>query len=342
MSSSSPHPAPPRAPRGTTHAGARATPRAARPTARPTARHTALLAVGAAACLALGSCAGDDDETTASDPSAPSGRTADATDAGVPSDADAVTDGPRYARYVALGDSFAAFGPTAAPTSGPESCLRSARNYPAVLAERPQVEEVVDATCGGARTADMTGRQIAQTPAQFDALTDDTDLVTLSIGGNDIGFGDIAGCVLTSSGETGSPCRDRLEPPVTAALDALPAKLDAVYAGIRERSPDARIVTTAYLPLVPADGGCGFVAAMAPGDVAWTRYVTDRINLLVADAADRAGADLAVPSDAADRHACAPADLRYTDFTGAETGSHPMHPTAAGQAAMADAVAGVL
>lgn len=289
--------------------------------------HAALLAVGTALALVLGSCGVDDD-----DDAVPVGDT----------DSSATADNPRYDRYVALGDSFAAFGPTSAPTSGPQSCLRSTRNYPALLADDARIGELVDVTCGGARTPDMTGRQIEVTPPQFDVLTPDTDLVTLSIGGNDIGFGDIAGCVLATSAQDGAPCRDRLEAPMAAALGALPERLDAVYAGIRERSPDARIITTAYMPLVPADGGCGFVAAMAPGDVTWTRFVTERINLLVADAAGRAGAEVVLPDDADSRHACAPADRRYTDFTGAETGSHPMHPTAAGQVAMAEAIAAVI
>lgn len=313
-----------------------------------TAPRAAVLALGAAAALTLGSCAVDDDEaTTDATPTHTSthadGRGATGTDTG--SGATSPPDDPaepRHTRYVALGDSFAAFGPVDAPTTGPDNCLRSSLNYPAVLAESGHIGEVVDVSCGGARTADMTGRQIAATPPQFDALTADTDLVTLSIGGNDIGFGEIAGCVMTTPAEVGAPCRDRLETPVTDELDVLPAQLDAVYTGIRERSPDARIVTTGYMPLVPAHGGCGFVSALGPGDVTWTRHVTDRINLIVADAAGRAGADLVAPGDADDRHACAPADRRYTDFTGAETGSHPMHPTAAGQAAMADAVAGIL
>lgn len=185
----------------------------------------------------------------------------------------------------------------------------------------------------------MTTRQIPETPPQFDALTPDTDLVTLSIGGNDIGFGAIAGCVAqTPRVATGAPCRDRLEQPVTDALNALPASLDTVYAGIADRSASARVVTTAYMPLVPDHGGCDFVSDMSPGDVTWIRHVTERVNLIVADAAERAGATVAEPDDADQHHACAPASERYTDFAGTETGSHPMHPTAAGQRAMAGAV----
>lgn len=269
-----------------------------------------------------------------------------------------ITDGADPARsvdhYVALGDSFAAFGPVGATTSGPPACLRSTANYPALVAGALSGRATgtggpvfVDATCGGARTTDLTGAQLAGIPPQFDALTADTDLVTLSIGGNDIGFGAIAGCVMTTradstAGGDPGPCRDRLAPTVTAALDALPGQLDLVYSGIRERSPDARIVTTGYLPLVPDDGGCGYVARMNPGDVTWTRDVTRQVNEVVADAAFRAGAAHMMPDRAQQHSACAaPAD-RYTDFTGSETGSHPMHPTALGQEAMAEAVTAAL
>src|SRR5690606_30469124 len=118
--------------------------------------------------------------------------------------------------------------------------------------------------------------QTAGAPPQFAALTADTDLVTLSIGGNDIGFGAMAGCVMqTPRTATGAPCRDRLEHSVTAALDELGGRLGEVYRGIRERSPGARVVTTAYMPLVPAHGGCGFISGMSPGDVTWTRHVTE-------------------------------------------------------------------
>ncbi|MEX6463002.1 SGNH/GDSL hydrolase family protein [Dietzia cinnamea] len=298
--------------------------------ARSRPRNAALLAVGVAVALTLGACSGSDDE--APPPASPPAPT---DIAGPPDTA--------VARYVALGDSFAALGPTNAPTSGPEACLRSTRNYPSLLAGDIRPGEFIDATCGGARTVDMTAPQIPETPPQFDALTAETDLVTLSIGGNDIGFGDIVGCVMrTARVADGAPCRERLDGVTSDALAGLAGRLDDVYAGIRERSPDARIVTTAYLPLVPELDSCDFVDRMSPGDVDWTRSVTERINRVVVDAADRAGAAAVLPDDAASRHACAPVAGRYTDFTGIETASHPMHPTAAGHRAMAEAVADVL
>lgn len=337
-------------------------PRVPAPAPHRASPYAALLAVSTAVTLALGACGADDDEASTHQPATGSEPAADG-----PSGSAA-----QFARYVALGDSFAAFGPVAAATTGPEGCLRSSANYPALVAELLESAEFVDASCGGAQTTDMTARQIVETPPQFDALTPGTDVVTLSIGGNDIGFGDIARCVMTTRGDSradpradagtgigggrgagiggsaggsaggAAPCRDRLDTPVTDALDALPSKLDAVYAGIRARSPEARVVTTGYMPLVPAHGACEFVTAMNPGDVTWTRYVTERVNLIVAEAAARAGADLVLPRDAEQRSACAPASERYTDFTGTDTGSHPMHPTAAGQRAMAHAVAAAI
>lgn len=320
-------------------------PRVPAPAPHRASPYAALLAVSTAVTLALGACGADDDEASTHQPAPAMG----------PESA------PQFVRYVALGDSFAAFGPVAAATTGPEGCLRSSANYPALVAELLESAEFVDASCGGAQTTDMTARQIVETPPQFDALTPGTDVVTLSIGGNDIGFGDIAHCVMTTRADSradpradagaggggagiggAAPCRDRLDAPVTDALDALPSKLDAVYAGIRARSPEARVVATGYMPLVPAHGACEFVTAMNPGDVTWTRYVTERVNLIVAEAAARAGADLVLPRDAEQRSACAPASERYTDFTGTDTGSHPMHPTAAGQRAMAHAVAAAI
>ncbi|MDV8001204.1 SGNH/GDSL hydrolase family protein [Rhodococcus sp. IEGM 1408] len=314
-------------PRGT---AALPTPR--HPAALPTPRGAAaLLTAGVTIALALGACTtGDDDEAPPVSPTA--AGTASARDTG-----------PTYARYVALGDSFAALGPTSAPTTGPAGCLRSTRNYPALLAGLEEVGELVDVSCGGAETSHLTVPQTAGAPPQFEALTANTDLVTLSIGGNDIGFGAMASCIVqTPRAAMGAPCRDRLEITVTDALDRLGDRLGEVYTGIRQRSPDARVITTAYMPLVPDHGGCEFISRMSPGDVTWTRHVTERINMIVADAADTAGADVVVPADAGSRHACAPPADRYTDFTGVETGSHPMHLTAAGHRAMAEAVGAVL
>lgn len=236
-----------------------------------------------------------------------------------------------YDHYVALGDSFAAMGSRSATTTGPFECFRSVDNYPSLVLADDRVTAGEDVTCSSAVTADI--------PGQAAALTPDTDLVTLSIGGNDMKFGAIVQCIgRTSRDAADGTCHDRLGEPVSQALDALPASLDEVYRGIGERAPEARVFTTAYMPLVPAHGFCDFVSGMSPEDVTWVREITERINTITGEAAARAGATFVMPPGAEEHHACAPVAGRYTDFTGHETSSHPMHPTGAGQRAMADAV----
>ncbi|AJK69316.1 SGNH/GDSL hydrolase family protein [Corynebacterium marinum] len=243
--------------------------------------------------------------------------------------------------YVALGDSYAALGGTSADTTGPDHCLRSSDNYPAgVLADARVTGR--DATCQGAVTADLlrprhTGS--GTIPAQLDALTDSTELVTLSIGGNDIGFGDIAGCFLTAmlAGRE-SDCAAAWKESVAARMTGLPAQLDEVYRAIEERSGGARVIATGYLPLLAPGDRCTEVELLGDADRAWVVSLTDEVNRIAAEAAERHGAEIVLPEAAENHTGCAAPGDRWVDFLGSETGAFPMHPTPAGQAVMADAV----
>ncbi|WP_206472998.1 SGNH/GDSL hydrolase family protein [Dietzia sp. KRD202] len=267
---------------------------------------------------------------------------------------------PAYADYVALGDSYAAFGDQTEPvvTDGPAArCGRSLTNYPNVLDVNSAVGELVDVTCGGAIIPSLTGFQYDGVPAQLDALDADTDLVTLSIGGNDVGFGTIVDCITKRNDYATTPnCRAELDDDITAAIDSVfgagtegdvpvATKVDTIYALIEEKAPDATVVATQYLPLMPAEGeSCAFTEQLVPDDVTWAREVTARINAAVDAAAVRNGHVSVLPVDpTVDRSACGNDDERWTDFTGgAPTGAYPMHPTALGQEAMADAVAAAI
>ena len=77
-----------------------------------------------------------------------------------------------YQRYVALGDSFTA-APYVPSTDLAEGCLRSNGNYPSLVAERLDIPTLVDVSCSGADTRDLTHPQNtfrdAVVPAQLDA-----------------------------------------------------------------------------------------------------------------------------------------------------------------------------
>lgn len=252
---------------------------------------------------------------------------------------------PAYAHYVALGDSYAAFGDqsdVAAP------CGRSASNYPGQLDENPAVGELTDVTCGGAVTSDMFEAQHPGVAPQLEALDEDTDLVTLSIGGNDVGFGSIVECI--TGGAPGSPrdCESELGSTVSGLIDDVYGEdgaVDEIYAEIAERSPGATVIATQYLPLMPATdaSGCQFTQFIGTENLEWAREITQAINDAVDEAARRKGHVSALPVDSTDRSGCAPASERWVVFLdGSENNAASFHPTALGQQAVADAIAAAL
>lgn len=264
---------------------------------------------------------------------------------------------PAYAGYVALGDSYAALGDNRQPTGEPAACGRNLSNYPHLLDASPAVGDLTDATCGGAQIPDLTGSQTvgtppntASAPPQFDALDSDTNLVTLSIGGNDVGFGTIVACITRQGPFEELPatqtCESQVGDKVSADISSLygaDGPIDGVYDAIAEASPNARVIATQYMPLLPSSGGCAFTdAVMTPEDVDWARGITEDINTAVDAAATRNGHVSVMPTDDVDRSACAPADQRWTSFLGAPDNTAGMHPTALGQQAMADAIAAAL
>lgn len=242
-----------------------------------------------------------------------------------------------YDEYVALGDSFAS-GP-GIPRQVSASCQRSNRNYAHLLAEKVKARKFVDVTCGAAVTRDLTSAQRPGVPPQFDALSAETDLVTLTIGGNDSGMlAALARCgVLSIVDRQGDPCRryftsggvDRVEQQIAATGP----KIDAALRGIRARAPQAVIVVTGYLRVVPDSGGCWPALPLAAGDLPWAAARQASLNTLIQNRAAAHGALTVNPTRPSEgRDACRTRAVRWTEpFT--STASR-LHPNARGMAAM--------
>lgn len=255
---------------------------------------------------------------------------------------------PKYADYVALGDSYAALGDNSEPAGGPAGCARSLANYPHELAANPAVGAFTDSTCGGAQVPDiLTAIQYEGAPPQITTLASETDLVTLSIGGNDVGFGQIVTCIM--SGTIGAPvdCRAVMGATVAASLDEVFGEggtVDDVYDAIADAAPDTTVVATQYMPLMPADDedGCALTTVIGQDNLEWAREITADINAAVTAAATRNDAVSVLPTSDIDRSGCAPAEERWTSFDGDSDNTAPMHPTALGQEAMAAAIAAAI
>ncbi|MEU0742051.1 SGNH/GDSL hydrolase family protein [Streptomyces sp. NPDC006134] len=252
-------------------------------------------------------------------------------------------DGRAVGRYVALGDSYASAA--GVPDQTDSACARSNRNYPSLVTAALGPAAHRDVTCGGATTVHMTTAQNASAPPQFDALTADTGLVTVTIGGNDIGFaGIIVRCVtLGLFNPSGSPCKnsytrngtDQLAATIAATAPRIAATLD----GIRQRAPQAKVLITGYPAILPDDGtNCPSVVSIAKGDAPWLRDTHKRLNAMIAGQAAAHGAvyvDTYAKSVGHD--VCKPAGTRWMEPLGSNAAA-AFHPNAAGERAMADAV----
>ncbi len=238
-------------------------------------------------------------------------------------------------RYVALGDSFTAATGVPDPDPGGLVCTRSTSNYPSVLARSWPGTEVVDVSCGAADTTHMTKPQRpfgVKVPPQFDALTPDTDLVTIGIGGND--FGVFAALIfncsqLAKTDRTGAPCRDANRKPgggdrLRDRTDRTGKRLIKVVKGVQRRSPEARILLVSYPQLVPRRGTCAKLP-LAKGDYAYSRGLNGRLNAVIRRAAGRTGAEYVNVARASRGHDVCSADpwVNGKDNTGEAIFYHP-------------------
>ena len=250
---------------------------------------------------------------------------------------------PRYGHYTALGDSYTS-GPVI-PTQVDAACQRSDHNYPSLVAASGTAARLDDASCGGATTVQMWQAQ-GDNPPQLDAVHRDTDLVTLQIGGNDIGFGSIiATCAsLSVTAPAGDPCEQHYTAGGTDQLAdnvrTTAPKVAAVLRAVRQRAPHARVVVVGYPDLLPDRGpGCFPAVPFAAGDVAYLRDTEKRLNAMLALEALLHGASYAdtyTPTVGHDM--CQPEGTRWIEPLVPAAPAGPAHPNAQGEQAMARAV----
>jgi lysophospholipase L1-like esterase len=135
--------------------------------------------------------------------------------------------------YVALGDSYSA-GVGAGDESG--SCDQSPNAYPALWAAANSPASFTFAACSGATTTDVIDSQLS-------SLSASTTLVSITIGGNDVGFSSIMEtCVLEST----SSCESAVSAAEQYASNTLPGELNTMLADIRADAPNAKIVVLDY------------------------------------------------------------------------------------------------
>jgi lysophospholipase L1-like esterase len=247
--------------------------------------------------------------------------------------------GARAAGYVSLGDSYAA-GPFIPNPVLPLGCLKSDHNYPHVAA--PSIGlPLRDASCSGATTVDMTNPQNVSpdgpNPPQLNSLDAGTTVVSLTIGGNDIGFSEVAESCITLN-PFSHPCLDKYNPggndQLKARIEATAPKVAAVLQGIHTRSPAAKIYVVNYPAIFPETGsGCWPQMPIGFQDAPYLRATEQRLNSMLATQAAANGATLVNWYQASIGHdACKGTSTRWVEPLVPGTLAAPIHPNKQGMA----------
>lgn len=175
--------------------------------------------------------------------------------------------------YVAIGDSYAA-GVGAGATE--DGCGRTTAGYPLAVS-RAVGRELRYEACPGATAVEATRIQV-------DAVGADTMLVTITAGGNDLGFSDVLTEVAKPAwlGDS-DPVLDETQ---RRAESTLPGVLSPLYAAVRDRAPLARVVVLGY-PRLFSGSDCNLVTFFTDDEIARMNAIADRAAEVMSEVCER-------------------------------------------------------
>lgn len=242
--------------------------------------------------------------------------------------------------YVNMGDSFSAGSGNLPLSRGFDyRCLQSSRNWAHVIAKL-QGYRLKDVSCGGAQTKHYTTPQFSGLAPQLDALSADTDLVTMSIGGNDngtlINAASACGIAAISTLGLSNPCEKKHGDSFASTVrTSTYDNLVATFAAVKAKAPNARIVAANYLWLLPPTRGCFPVMPIARGDVPYLRGLQAELSSAIQRAAQDTGIEFLDFTGISEGHdACRRANVRWVEPVLIPKLA-VIHPNVAGELAMA-------
>ena len=241
------------------------------------------------------------------------------------------------AKYVALGSSFAA-GPGVAAQLG--VCGRSDHNYSNLVADALGLT-LTDVSCNGATTANIVDTPQNGAAPQIDAVSRDTALVTVTIGGNDIRFtSSTFACAGTAQDEHCTANLDKAM--INEAVNQLPTDLGAMLDAIKAKAPQVIIVLVTYPRVFPSDAASCSELELSADDTAYLAALGQRLEDAFVSATSSRQSLIADAYVRAEGHGpCATADRWVNGANVADTGIR-FHPTAKGHIEMARLVLAAL
>jgi lysophospholipase L1-like esterase len=178
-------------------------------------------------------------------------------------------------------------------------------------------------------------------PPQLDAVKKDTQLVTMTIGGNDSGvfINSIVECGAAGASTLGqgSPCKDKYGNSFEKTIKntTYPSLVKALKA-VRAKAPKAKVAILSYPWILPTSVGCYPQMPVAKGDVPYLRHEQATLNDAVRRAAAATGATYVDLNKVSNGHdACKPIGVRWVEPVLAGTNPVIVHPNALGESKMA-------
>src|SRR3954451_24175472 len=221
--------------------------------------------------------------------------------------------------YVALGDSYSSGVGTRSYLADGSSGRRSAYAFPSLIAAARGYALNLRA-CSGATIPDVTS-------AQLGALGTGTRYVSISVGGNDAGFvGVLTECALPG---WMSDCGGAVDAAQAYVANRLPAALSTLYASIRSRAPNAKVVVVGY-PRVFMGEDCNAATWFSPAEETRLNQTADQLNARLAAAASARGFAFANPTSRFTGHAVCDSTEWLNGLSSPVTESY--HPNRAGHA----------
>lgn len=170
---------------------------------------------------------------------------------------------------------------------------------------------------------------------QFNSLEAGTEVVPLTIGGNDIGFAEVAQSCITLN-PFSSPCKNKYDSgghdQLAERIEATASKVAAVLQGIHARSPKARLYPLNYPAIFPETGnGCWPQMPVSFSDAPYLRATEQRLDAMIAAQAASNGATLVDWYQASIGHdACRSSSVRWVEPLVPNNPAAPIHPNQSG------------
>lgn len=271
-----------------------------------------------------------------------------ATAAGAPGDTEL--------EYVAMGDSYTS-GPLVLPhdtTWVPQDCGQSIFNYPHLAAPAIGATRFVDVSCGSAKLDDLYEPQDGLpldgvNAPQLLAVTATTDVVTLGMGGNDIGFTGLASdCIRFLGPPLEQPCTPGIigggDDEVAEKIAAVGPELGKALDDIHAKAPEAEVFVVGYPTAFPDNGvACWPYLPILQEDLPYLLAKYKQMNaMLAAQAAAHGATYIDVYTSSIGHDACQLPAVAWVNGAVVVPPSYPAHPNQLGLANSGGVVAAAI